>query len=461
MSLIRRAIIALALLAGIVPAMAQVPPPVPALPDTERRTTYSISGTTCICAVNFALYGDSTDYANWLEVFVNGLLMPQSGNWTITSPTGSLATIPRPITDAVLTFTAAQTGTVQIVGARRPRRASQFSENAGVPARAFNQVLTDIIAQNREIWDKTNDFTGRAILGLPGETLAPLPAAASRASQNAIFDSFGNLTAGTPITGGGVISAAMQPVTSAATLALGRTAFGLGTAATQNTGTSGATLPFLNGTNIWSGPQTFNSSDFLLAGSGSGTLNIKCAAACGSNTLTFPAGTTDFSATGGANQFVKQTSAGGALTVAAIAGSDLPLTSATLQASPGNPSNTTSTTGVMMGLGTSCHITPVYSTRILLHIQGQVTNTTTGISATVTLRFGTGTAPVNGAALTGNVLTPGIVAGANPANYSLPFNVGGLFTGFGVGVAAWFDVSLAAGANTAAISNVSCYAIEF
>jgi hypothetical protein len=28
----------------------KVPPPVPALPDTERRTSYSIGGTTCACA---------------------------------------------------------------------------------------------------------------------------------------------------------------------------------------------------------------------------------------------------------------------------------------------------------------------------------------------------------------------------------------------------------------------------
>lgn len=32
---------------------------------------------------------------------------------------------------------------------------------------------------------------------------------------------------------------------------------GLGTASAQNTGTSGASLPFLNGTNVWSGSQTF------------------------------------------------------------------------------------------------------------------------------------------------------------------------------------------------------------
>jgi hypothetical protein len=36
---------------------------------------------------------------------------------------------------------------------------------------------------------------------------------------------------------------------------------GLGTSSTVNTGTSGATIPLLNGTNTWSGVQTFNSGD--------------------------------------------------------------------------------------------------------------------------------------------------------------------------------------------------------
>src|SRR4051812_36837594 len=108
MSIIRRAIIALALIAGIVPAIAQAPPPVPALPDTERRTSYSISGSTCICNVNFALYGDSTDYQNWVEVWLNGVNLTYNDptfGWTITSPSGSLSNIARPISDAVLTFT--------------------------------------------------------------------------------------------------------------------------------------------------------------------------------------------------------------------------------------------------------------------------------------------------------------------------------------------------------------------
>ena len=197
MTYLRRLLLSLCLSAGIAPALAQAPPPVPALPDTERRTTYSISGTTCACAVNMDLYGDSTDFQNWVEVLLNGARVnfnDVSFGWTITVPTGSLSTRSRPISDAVLTFTSVQTGTVQIVGARRPRRTSQFSENQGVSARSLNQVFTDIIAQNREIWDKTNDVTGRAPLVPAGESLALLPALALRQSKGACFDSGGNLT---------------------------------------------------------------------------------------------------------------------------------------------------------------------------------------------------------------------------------------------------------------------------
>ena len=197
MTLIRRAILAIALIAGLAPAVAQVPPPVPALPDTERRTAYTITASTCACTINMALYGDSTDYQNWVEVFINGVQATYNDpvvGWTITSPSNpSLATAARPITDGVLTFNSAQTGTIQIVGARRPRRTSQFAENQGVSARNLNQVITDIIAMLREVWDKINDVTGRGVFAPPGETMKTLPPLSSRANMGASFDSNGDL----------------------------------------------------------------------------------------------------------------------------------------------------------------------------------------------------------------------------------------------------------------------------
>jgi hypothetical protein len=216
----RKLILAALLALSAVPAFGQAPPPVPALPDAERRTSYSISSSTCACAVNFALYGDAADYGSWLEVFVNGVLLP-SANWTIISPTGPLATIPRPITDAVLTFNTPQTGTVQIVGARRPRRSILFAENRGVPARDLNQGFNDIYSMLREDWDKINDVTGRAVLAPPGETLALLPSKATRASQAACFDINGNLIncavtvvpSGSFVAGSGVTFAGSNPTT--------------------------------------------------------------------------------------------------------------------------------------------------------------------------------------------------------------------------------------------------------
>ena len=65
-----------------------------------------------------------------------------------------------------------------------------------------------------------------------------------------------------------------------------------GSSCTVNTGTSGATIPLLNGTNTWSGVQTINNADLSLAGSSSGNTLLEPTAAAGSGTVaTFPANT--------------------------------------------------------------------------------------------------------------------------------------------------------------------------
>lgn len=63
----------------------------------------------------------------------------------------------------------------------------------------------------------------------------------------------------------GAASAALATLTSFgrsliddANAAAAQSTLGLGTAATQNTGTSGATVPLLNGANTWSGAQTYS-----------------------------------------------------------------------------------------------------------------------------------------------------------------------------------------------------------
>lgn len=103
--------------------------------------------------------------------------------------------------------------------------------------------------------------------------------------------------------------------------------------ATNGTGkwcinSSGALVAVTNGGvdigNGSSDPRDINlTRSVVIKGSTSGTLTIKPAAIAGTSTLTLPGGTTDFSATGGTSQFVKQASAGAALTVARPACADL------------------------------------------------------------------------------------------------------------------------------------------
>lgn len=64
-----------------------------------------------------------------------------------------------------------------------------------------------------------------------------------------------------------------------------------GTAAFANTGSSGHTLPFLDGIQVWSGTNGFNNNVFQLQGSSSGAVIVNAPAVAGSNTATVPANT--------------------------------------------------------------------------------------------------------------------------------------------------------------------------
>lgn len=70
----------------------------------------------------------------------------------------------------------------------------------------------------------------------------------------------------------------------------------------------------------WTAAQTYLPDTFRLAGPSIGALTLNAAA---SGAITFPAGTTDFSATGGASKVVKQTTLGGPFTVGQLSYSDI------------------------------------------------------------------------------------------------------------------------------------------
>lgn len=77
------------------------------------------------------------------------------------------------------------------------------------------------------------------------------------------------------------------------TTATARTNLGLGTAAVEDTGTSGAAVPLLNGANTWSGTQTFDGDVALASGNAVLATAAQTAAATSTTTVVSPARVND------------------------------------------------------------------------------------------------------------------------------------------------------------------------
>jgi hypothetical protein len=142
-----------------------------------------------------------------------------------------------------------------------------------------------------------------------------------------------------------------------------------------------------------------------------------------------------------------------------IGSAKVPATNAS-QKNVSAPSGTTSTTGVMMGLAGA--ITPATTGNILIIISGDIASDTSGDGAKVQLRYGTGSAPTNAAALTGTTCG-GLVqdSDASGDGAKVPFSVQCIATDLSTGTAYWLDVELAAvTGGTAAIADISLSAHE-
>ena len=131
----------------------------------------------------------------------------------------------------------------------------------------------------------------------------------------------------------------------------------------------------------------------------------------------------------------------------------------TAQSSPADPSGTTSTTLVMMGLAGS--ITLQGSGRILIMLSGECGSGTTGNGTGVQLSYGTGAAPSNGGTLAGTQV------GGLPIFTSLTgvlrnnFAIQAVVSGLTVGTTYWLDAAVkAVTAGTSTITNLSLTAIE-
>lgn len=172
----------------------------------------------------------------------------------------------------------------------------------------------------------------------------------------------------------------------------------------------------LSQANTFTAVQIFPQNGIIIKGAGTGTVTLTNGNSSTSSTATFAPGVT-----------------GNVMTTGQSAS----------MSTPTDPTGTTSTTPVMMGLAKA--ITPNTSTRILVTISGQIANNTAADGATYQIRFGTGTAPINGAALTGTQI------GANPTETGAAiggtqtaFSITALATGLTLGTAIWIDLAIAA-----------------
>ena len=131
------------------------------------------------------------------------------------------------------------------------------------------------------------------------------------------------------------------------------------------------------------------------------------------------------------------------------------LNEATLQASPATRTGTASATGVMMGLGATCHLTPNYSSRVRVTVTGYLSGTVSS-GAQAKLLFGTG---ANGVAATGTQIGQS-TSFTSLSGQTIPVTLTGIITGLTPGTAYWFDVALLQSASSTVTLNASSVTIE-
>lgn len=139
-----------------------------------------------------------------------------------------------------------------------------------------------------------------------------------------------------------------------------------------------------------------------------------------------------------------------------------PSTTASSSTTSTSPTGTTSASSVMMGLGLIA--TPIRSGNMLITGSGQMANATANDGATVQLYYGTGSAPVNGAAVSGTAIgvpqTHTSLTAADTDGWSFTVPVLNLTPG----TPYWIDVALKAptggAGHTATVTGVNLAAVE-
>lgn len=97
----------------------------------------------------------------------------------------------------------------------------------------------------------------------------------------------------------------------------------------------------------------------------------------------------------------------------------------------------------MMGFGSTVSITSTTG-RLTIIVSGDADNSTNGSGAQMQIRYGTGAAPANGAALTGTAAGSLVKMVQNNLNNRMPYSLNSIISGLTIGTTYWIDVSLAA-----------------
>lgn len=125
---------------------------------------------------------------------------------------------------------------------------------------------------------------------------------------------------------------------------------------------------------------------------------------------------------------------------------------ANVQTAQLQPAGTLSTIGVMMGLGATAKLTPTASGKIHVTVTGVLQSNTANAQVVVGLSYGSGTAPLNGAALIGTATGAATAkAGTFAANTYFPFSLAAVITGRPIGTSQWFDLTLQSSAGATAL----------
>lgn len=124
-----------------------------------------------------------------------------------------------------------------------------------------------------------------------------------------------------------------------------------------------------------------------------------------------------------------------------------------------NPTGTTSTSGVMMGIAGT--LKPANTGTIMVTISGYMSNTSTG-GVFAVIRYGTGAAPANGTANSGTGAGGAPQYNPSVASTQIPFSVNAIISGLTIGISVWFDLSVGCNtaAGTASVTAVSTSAYE-